>query len=513
MAIDESLTDIDWSEWDTKCKYRGVDHKRDEYLAELRIFYRLKYGEIERILEAVKNVIEIKILEAKLIRIKDKYDCVRKEIEGRELAVKEFVDREIHDTIYYIDLDGGNDGADGLTTGNAWLTLAQYTTTTVRTAGDIAYIRANTSESYASTLAFDEDGTAILPISIIGCDSVTNDPWSDSSDVQPTFTMTSAAYTYFSFDNFWNIENMEFINASTSTNVIYNFLSYGNIYTNCTFHSSNGTPTASGINIRQSNISIIDCDFYDLGTYGVNMNTDEPRPSFVLVKGCTFNGGANSTDYGIRAQSVVDIIDCDFGQTTSHDTADIQIEMGTKIRTRNCKFDSGVSGSSLSQWEIYNEDIDAYGGHEFETNQGVIVKDTVTVRGAADSSAKITPNSNCNINQPLQMYGNYMHELDPAFKLYCSAASTTVHVWIRADSAFSTYPLNTELYVEVSYLNHATLATRATAVSTDVLSDGSTWVDFDVNFTPAQEGWAYIHVKLGDYEAGRSVFVSVEDLV
>ena len=93
-------------------------------------------------------------------------------------------------TTYYIDPDTGNDANDGLGTGTPWDTLANFTTTTVRTAGDICLVKRGTT-AYAwdasGALAVDEDGTDALPIIIR---SAYGNEYGDDVDLSVTATAT-----------------------------------------------------------------------------------------------------------------------------------------------------------------------------------------------------------------------------------------------------------------------------------------------------------------------------------
>lgn len=93
-------------------------------------------------------------------------------------------------TTYYIDADSGNDSNDGLSAGAAWKTAAQYTTTSVRTAGDIAICKRATTAAYwtgDTTLNFDEDGTIAAPIILR---SAYENEFSDDVDLSSTATAT-----------------------------------------------------------------------------------------------------------------------------------------------------------------------------------------------------------------------------------------------------------------------------------------------------------------------------------
>ena len=100
---------------------------------------------------------------------------------------------------------------------DSWLTLGQYTSVTARTAGDIAYVRAATTQTLNSAnIEFDESGTQAAVISIIGCDAVTNDPWVDASNTYPILSFGDAAYQVNLDTNYWVIKRLT-ISDSTKT--------------------------------------------------------------------------------------------------------------------------------------------------------------------------------------------------------------------------------------------------------------------------------------------------------
>jgi hypothetical protein len=116
-------------------------------------------------------------------------------------SVKDIGEYKMHGTVYYIDLTNGDDANDGLEANDdhSWLTIAKYTSVTVRTAGDIAKVRANTTQVIGANVIFDEDGTTDALISIIGCDSVVNDPWGDASDVRPIFDLNGLSTPHLNY--------------------------------------------------------------------------------------------------------------------------------------------------------------------------------------------------------------------------------------------------------------------------------------------------------------------------
>lgn len=96
------------------------------------------------------------------------------------------VNRNPLGTTYYVDGDAGNNGSDGLTTGNAWLDIDQFTEN-ARSAGDICIVRRATTIDNASDLLFTSDGTIGNPI-IIKADN--DNAFSDDVDLSATATAT-----------------------------------------------------------------------------------------------------------------------------------------------------------------------------------------------------------------------------------------------------------------------------------------------------------------------------------
>jgi hypothetical protein len=91
--------------------------------------------------------------------------------------------------------------------------------------------------------------------------------------------------------------------------------------------------------------------------------------------------------------------------------------------------------------------------------------------------------------------------------LYLAAGTYTITVYARADAAWSTYPTNEQLYLEATYLDESSGQSLAYAKSTQVLSDGSTWVGFSVTITTGQAGHVLCDFRFGKYEASRSIYV------
>lgn len=509
-----------WYEQNDKSIYRGVHIKYDWQLADLENVYRNKLLLLEDYYqeraEEVKRLIQnfdyalvdfkgdIQGLREKVLRIADKWHTVKWEIEGRSRG---FFNRTPVGTTYYIDLDGGNDGSDGLGTGTAWLTLEQYTTTTSRTAGDIAYVRANTDEIPGADIICDEDGWNSALIYIIGCDSVTNDPWSDGSDVKPIIDNNSGSYGLrFETDKYWQVERLSFKNSSSSSGAVFVERNVYTLLKDCDFIDNSRGVVIS----RRSTIHAVGCLFEDNTTAGVQSEGGKG-----LFETCTFDAGAGGQTYGVSASYGIDaeFIDCSFGQSNAHGTNDIYIVYIGIVTLRNCAHNASFNVGEGAV--ICSEDDDGtYAAGQITTRAGTITKDTGIKTGSADFSLKFEPNGNCKAYSPLSPHGGTsdLSKMKSPFVVEGTASTAiTCTIPIRSLGTWGTYPINTELYIEASYYDSGADAGRSTIASTQVLSHASNWVNFTVTCTPLRDGPIYIQVYLKLYEdAGDGCYVNGE---
>lgn len=567
-------------QWDAQIKYYGIDFKYPEQLQELAQCYERKIPLLE------KQLLQIAYAKAKpelfpetdvrteqsrmekLARLKDKYACVLKE---QEFRAGKLVIRQLHRTVYYIDLTNGSNSRTGLKIGNyiidstadtthfvdasltgaddyingsyfwnvtrnlgslitdfvaltdtvtlataivgmvagdeyyildAWLTVGQYTTTTARTAGDIAYVRANTSQIPTANIVFDEDGTIASPISIIGCDATTNDPWNDDSDVRPIVDFNDGAYSLSAdSDNRWTINRLD-IRQSAADGGLIIWESAGWNLTNCIFREASAA-TAMGLYMYRATANLVDCQFYSNKTRNFAC-----MRSIARLVGCIFDGGADTTDYGVYVDNAqVYLNSCTFGVTTTHDTDCIYFSFdGGTVYARNCAFTgtllifAGVAGNFFS--EDHNQ---VKGAQDSESPLGIITRDSTIPLDSLDS-AKIAPANNAALGE---LGLTLSQQPDHDYAIWCPASATTITIKARETVAWATDPSATLFYFEASYLNHATLATRSTVASAQGLS-GTTEISFTMTFTPAQAGWVYVTCYLKKYEASKYVNVSVK---
>jgi len=526
-TIDSVLTEVndtrkDWTdkEWEAETFDRGLHHKFDKQLVDAK---EALLENLNQIIESISNpemwggsAEQLIVLTERRGRIKEKIVAVDKEQELRAAGAK----RTPVGTTYYIDYGSGNDANDGLSTGNAWKTINKYTSVTVRSPGDIAKLRANVVWDQGASgenkrIDYDENGLYTNYITMKGCDSV-DDPWSDGSDVHPIIDFNGEAYNlYMGGRSYWHHEQIDVTGGSnTSQGQIYFSFSTANKFTSCKIYDGGGN---YGVSFNSSlGSEWVDCEFEDSGTTQIVSVS-----SFPYFLRCSFDGGSTPAETALLIRDGCLLEDCEFGVNSQHSVRTIyHLPMSGIIYARNCKFNDATlyqRGSSYIHYPgaFVSEDHDqVYGAHMTIVPWGTVEKDTTIVRsGGAGSSAKITdlqvPISSVN---PFRLGYNAFLE---AFRVWCTAnVAHTVTVYIRANSAWSTYPTAAELYVDASYYDNASDTTRSrSTASTQVLSDGSTWVAFTTTFTPLRDGWAFVNVTLSLREAGNAINVDIQPIV
>lgn len=514
---------LSWTAQNDVSYIRGLHHKYDQQLFDVIEQYKEKY---QRLVERYKEYLddiqgkitnfsisqadlkgELLALKDKVIRMADKYWAVRWEIEGRKLDIFK---RTPVGTLYYIDLDAGNDANDGLGTGTAWLTLEKYTTVTVRSAGDIAYVRANTDQTGTQPVNFDEDGNKDNYISIIGCDSVNHDPWGDASDVKPIYDQNSGAYHLnLAGDDFWWIQRLNIKNGSeygVKTDSIHSLY-----LKDCEYYQTGGLYFYRSYNIVEDGGL-----FTNNKALWFTCQLQCSDGSVLLLKGTRFDAGAASPSaYQLQLFRAyhVEAIDVDFAYNNAAATADIYFYLGGlgSIRTRNCNFSATPIKHDAGSYGIsFHEDYDqVYAAGKALPLSGSITKQTSPITGNATQSYKMEPASGCGLYVPLTLHGDSF--IDSAFTIEGTASEEiTITIKMQAEVAWGTYPTNTELYIEASYYDSGANAGRSTVKSTQVISQAATWTDFTVTMTPLRDGPIYVNVYLKVYEASKSVTINGE---
>jgi len=404
-------------------------------------------------------------------------------------------------TPIYIDFDNGNDVNDGETIGNSIQTITQYTTTQARVPGDVGYMRAGITWDQGTDgdgggsgedITFDEDGDQDSYISLIGCDSVTNDPWSDASDVNPIVDFESASFHLCVDDlDYWYFEKVDFANCADDY-TIYLRDCYHIKFVDCEIenHTTSG---GSGVKMLRAEATFDTVTFTDNGRYNITITAGGK----LTVKSCIFNGTDSGTEclYGVYNNgSVVYIEDSTFGVTHAHNNNDVYTCVGGRTYTRNCTWNTAITAVNVG--EMYSEDDDAtFESHITTTVPGSITRGTTDPRaGGSNSFAIMAPGATCGPNNKLVLG----HPLSGFARVWVTAGSYTATCYMRATS-WGSQPGDTDsnLLLRTSELD--TAPARLEATSTDDAVD-ATWTAFTTTITPSEEGWVYFWVELSGEE-------------
>ena len=392
---------------------------------------------------------------------------------------------------------------------DAYCHINRATTDTVRSAGDIIKVRANQTHVYAGiNITFDESGTVNNYITLKGC-SVSDDPWGDASDVKPIIDFSDTNFYVSLSRDYWKFQRFE----GKQSNGSYTAFLYIGIYAgyvqidDCKIHDCGTGVTHYGASVNSSCARFNNCEFYS--NFGSNLVISI---SIVELRNCVINGGAGVVaPYGIAFSNrggIVYLYDTTFGVSSAHATADIN--MGTAysniIYGRNVILNSVTEISAMPSGPrsaVYIEDDE----QTKLANRAWYFSGNIE-RGAADVGGvthwlKGTPNSNCGVEQSLELFKD--------LPLWLPASAKTITVSMRASGWAANLPSNTECYIELKYYDGAS-ATRGTAASTEAFAANDTWTNFTVTITPNSEGPAYLSAYLKKYVAAAFVYVNVATL-
>jgi hypothetical protein len=367
---------------------------------------------------------------------------------------------------------------------DAWATMNQYSNN-ARSAGDIAYVRANTTETNSGiNWQFASSGDEDAPIYIIGCDSTVNDPWNDGSDVKPVYNFNTGAYqlTMYSDDHWW-FERLDIRNSTHPNEMIGTETSLQTNWKACVFrdYSSSGDPAfyAGG----GTRVIIDSCEFRNNLSFCLRCDG-----SPVYVYNSTFDGldtPNNESGVNSRTGGFIFLDTCQLGQTTVFDGYDFSLTSGGHI----CLFNTVHNTPTLSQNEAYNsymwseDDDGVYGVHKGVTSPGYVDKETTEIRpGGGSSSIKMTSDQQCGLFFPLHLsIGEDTGEFSPfwRYKFWMRPSQHTITMYFKELGGWTTLPDAAQLYMEVSYLSNSASAARTKLKSTEVMSDISTTVDAD----------------------------------
>ena len=224
--------------------------------------------------------------------------------------------------VYYIDADSGLDANAGTSTGAAWKTLNQFTTVSVRTAGDIAILRNGTTAGYHSgdlALQFDEDGTLLAPIEVkMDYANAFGDDVDISATASATVTFGSKTWTFTS-DVSGVIAADDFIYVVGDDGEVYSYrVESVSTVTVTTYLPYKGDSAGSGLTVTNigaapiygtltgltTNVKPVSDSYWKIKGLHIQHNNGsngciEPNACVdFLFYDCILEGGANTT-YGI----------------------------------------------------------------------------------------------------------------------------------------------------------------------------------------------------------------------
>jgi len=395
-------------------------------------------------------------------------------------------------------------------------TITKFTTTEVRTAGDVLYLRANitwTQGTEAVDIICDEDGTLDSYIKIIGCGKVGDgdiDSWVDDNATLPIVDFEDAAFQIkFTSEHYWYLERIDFKQSADTTGALSASVSEYLYLKDCVFRDSNAA-SSEGVTTSGSFVTLDGCSFVDCDGIGLYILSGS-----VFVKSCTFNGGADvSTDYGISVYGTVYVEDTTFGATTTLDTADIQVGEGSFCYSRNNQWNTGITVGRGGTF--YSEDDNqTFESHITTKYEGTITRGTTSPRiGGADSFAIMASNANCGLNSPL-ILGDILSGFAKVW--LTKDVQVDISIYARVDSAWDSALIAAECYTKFSYLSNAAAgnATRTEVNSTEQIANDTTWTALTSgNFTPLQTGWVYVWFYLKEYEdATEKVDVDIKPVI
>ena len=460
-----------------------------------------------KIMDDLNNIIETQekkdYYTGTIDRLKEKYASVLIE---KEIRTAKAFDRNPIGTTYYIDFINGLDSNNGTGTGSAWQTLRQYTNVTVRTPGDIAYVRAGQEHQYTTAdIVFDEDGNRTNYIYLIGCNS-TIDPWGDGIDTRTNISFNGTAYQVNpDGDDYWEFQNLVFKNSSDTNGMFLIQNCYNVNINNCVFRDANGA-NVEGYYQLNGMVHLNNFEVYNIQGTGLYLSSGAGGQTY-LIDG-QINTGTAGTTLGISATCVFVYIKN--VNMTGGDT-DIAGNVAALIYADNLLLNSTAEFGVFKVGLIKIGDKDLIVGNNLNMQySGSVSNDNVNIKGGgANSSARMLPVSYADISNPLTLIGNIKGD----FQIWTPASETNVSIYIQGYN-WTTKPNSSQLWVEAEYLNTPTGSSRSVVRSTQSITDNSTWVGFNTTFTPSQEGWAYITVKLGLYEdATTGIFVDIKPVV
>lgn len=407
---------------------------------------------------------------------------------------------------YYLDLDGGNDGAAGTAIGTAWLTLSKAATTMV--AGDVCYVRANTSETPGALVSFTNDGTASAPIRIIGCDSVVNNPWSDGSDILPLIDFNESSYYLNVNKACLFITRCHFKNSHNTTEGNARVLVNGCKFEGCKFEDAAGF----GLKITSSShVLVKDCIFLNNGTTSTSYGSVIINSGLLYAKNCTFD--PYSTDRSIINPSSLGTVIME-GCTLSGAGQGITGNVGPNI-LRNTSFSSVTTPITISRYLaedgaltlVFSDGFDFDGGviekgHQWVFGYGgeVDIDESWARTGGATKGIRVQINTSCGLYAPLHFMSFWIYQDD--------ADSHDYRFYYKfPDSNFGGDLNQTQFYFVITELKSNGTIAKSTMPAHTYDYDSTAWAYVDVTYDADTAGELRVDGYIAKSDADGIVYV------
>ena len=294
---------------------------------------------------------------------------------------------------------------------------------------------------------------------------------------------------------------MQYLNTGTVSGYILcgstvfsgctNFTNSADCYSNSVVHFQNFNVTITG-SLFGNLYAVQNCNLMYLNGYFFYNNQMSRGSTKVIVTG--------SVGYDPAGTSKPNSIDVHYAITSNVPYSDVLYK-----NAKNTTPIISIVNAALTSYggfvkiEDYNRTLN---DHRKYDAFGKIESDPSVVRtGGASTSIKVTPSSGCSTYNIIDILGHFVESNVPV-------GSHTRSVKILGTGWGSTFPANTELYLEAEYYTGSGNATT-TAVSTAVLADNTTWHDFPVTFTQGLAGKVTYKIYLKKYVA--SAFISIDN--
>jgi len=415
----------------------------------------------------------------------------------------------------YVDSTNGNDAWTGNystpqgdpATDGPYKTVKKFVQDGTRAAGDLCWVRRNMTYTEVTMLPL-ASGTATSPIRVRGDDG-TVPAWTGDADVRPIIDFADLdACCTLSNRRYWSFERLH-VKRCGSTDCAWRAQANSLMWLkDCKFEDN-----LNGGVLNDNSVVYLENYDCDIDHHRASQNIR----GYTRISDSECDGGVEGF---VNAGGTVEIIDSTAGKNTHNTQADIFVSQpDSVVRCRNVKLYSTDASQGIVQFgttaqhaRVHMEDFDQVkGNHKSFFWNGTVEKDTgVTRPGGGPSSAKVLPNANITTAIPLTLAEDW---LAGDFQVWCPASPTTITVYMRATAAWSVYPTAAELYIQAEYWADATAKRAKSTKSTQVLSDGSTWVAFTTTFTPSQAGFVFVKAVLGKYESGKGIHVDIKPVV